>query len=76
MWIKAQHPPALYRALGRTRAALFTAAAMVSAGIAAVSVNDWIGGNSRAALMALTAATLATAAGVQAFRAHGGTPSA
>lgn len=73
MWIKAQHAPTLYRALGRTRAALFTAVAMLSAGIAAASVSDWIGGNSGAALMALTGAALATVAGVQAYRAHAGT---
>jgi hypothetical protein len=73
MWIKDRYVANMQRALGRTWAALLTAVAMLSAGIAVASASDWIGGSRNAALVALGGAAFATVAGVQAYWARAGT---
>jgi hypothetical protein len=70
--IETRHESALHRAFGRTRAALLTAVAMLSAGIAAASVNDWIDGHPGAAAVALAGAAVAAVAGARAYRARAG----
>jgi hypothetical protein len=74
MWIETRHGPSLHGVLGRTRAALLTAVAMFSAGIAAASVSDWFDGHSGAATVALAGAALAAVAGAQAYWARAGSP--
>jgi hypothetical protein len=73
MWIKARYGATMQRALGRTWAALLTALAMISAGIAVASASDWIGGRHDAAFVALAGAAFATVTGVQAYWARAGT---
>jgi hypothetical protein len=56
----------------RIRAAIFTALAMVSAGIAVAGLSEWIAGSPGAALVAIAGAAVAVFAGVRAYRNRAG----